>query len=145
MGPCTVVREYPAGAGFGEATLKLAPLFQMSATTSDGTSVEGGTVRLPIRWLLPGSPLIGFPEVDTVAACYGQLANRAQANAEDLEAWRGAMYWSAKMISVAARRYGTPSQVENSMIRAREAAANGTLNPKSGYDLAACVKALPKP
>ncbi len=50
---CAVVEETPLGMGFGEATVRLAPLFQMAPTTADGKSVEGGTVRIPLVWNAP--------------------------------------------------------------------------------------------
>jgi len=50
MSNCKLLSEQPAGLGFGEAALKLASDFKLSKTTSDGRSVEGMTMRLPIRF-----------------------------------------------------------------------------------------------
>ncbi len=47
---CSVVEETPAGEGFGEAALKLAPRYKMRATTVDGAPVGGARVRIPVTW-----------------------------------------------------------------------------------------------
>jgi protein TonB len=50
---CTVLEEQPLGEGFGEAALKLAPRFRLKPMLKDGRSVEGGIVRIPLRFLGP--------------------------------------------------------------------------------------------
>ena len=50
---CSVASEEPAGAGFGEATLKLAPMFRMTPQTRDGIPVDGASVRIPVVYSLP--------------------------------------------------------------------------------------------
>jgi len=50
---CTVVEETPADYGFGEAAIKMSVLFRMRPLTKSGQKVDGGTVRLPIRFALP--------------------------------------------------------------------------------------------
>lgn len=50
---CSVTTETPAEAGFGEAAMKLSKLFKMRPQTKDGAPVDGGTVRIPLRFQLP--------------------------------------------------------------------------------------------
>jgi TonB family protein len=50
---CKVAAETPLGAGFGEAALKLAPLFRISPLLKDGTAVAGAEVTIPIAFAWP--------------------------------------------------------------------------------------------
>jgi protein TonB len=50
---CRIVSEDPAGWDFGRASLSIVPIFRMNPTKSDGSSVEGETVKFPIRFVSP--------------------------------------------------------------------------------------------
>lgn len=49
---CVVDREEPAGEGFGDAVLKLAPKFRTSLLSAEGMPTVGAKVRLPVRFSL---------------------------------------------------------------------------------------------
>lgn len=49
---CRVRRQQPAKYGFGEAALKISPLFRMKAKDGDGHPTAGAAVNIPIKFAL---------------------------------------------------------------------------------------------
>jgi protein TonB len=50
---CSVVSEDPGDQDFGSAAMRMSKLFKMKPKQADGAPVEGGTVRIPLRFVLP--------------------------------------------------------------------------------------------
>ncbi len=50
LSACTVDREEPAGQGFGQAILALAPKFKVDLMSGEGTPTVGAKVRVPVRF-----------------------------------------------------------------------------------------------
>jgi TonB family protein len=49
---CTIDREEPAGQGYGQGALALAPKFRVGPWSQDGMPTAGAKVRVPIRYQL---------------------------------------------------------------------------------------------
>lgn len=66
---CRIDSEFPAAAGFGAASLSVAPLFRLKPTTADGRSVAGAAITIPLVWTAPEKPTIRIarPVVDPKA------------------------------------------------------------------------------
>ncbi|CAN5303505.1 hypothetical protein BH11PSE2_BH11PSE2_14170 [soil metagenome] len=64
---CEIAAQTPGDLGFGEAALRLAPLFQMAPTTQDGGSVAGASVTVPIAFDVDPPKLTDQPAPGFVA------------------------------------------------------------------------------
>jgi beta-lactamase regulating signal transducer with metallopeptidase domain len=52
LSACAVIREAPRGAGFGDATLQMAPLFKMKPIGLNARPVDGGIIKIPVKFQL---------------------------------------------------------------------------------------------
>ncbi len=52
IGACEVVSETPRDQGFAKAALGLSHLFRMKPRTEDGEAVDGGVIRIPVRFAI---------------------------------------------------------------------------------------------
>jgi protein TonB len=50
---CAIVEEDPPGYGFGEAVLKMMPMFKMRPMVVNGVATDGGEINIPIRFNPP--------------------------------------------------------------------------------------------
>ena len=50
LAACTIVSETPEGEGFGDATLRLTPLYRLATTDAKGRPIKGFRARLTVAW-----------------------------------------------------------------------------------------------
>ena len=63
---CHIVSEAPAGLGFGQAALRMTPVFKMKPQTIDGAPVNGAKVLVPVHFIMPTPP--AAPPAGSLAA-----------------------------------------------------------------------------
>lgn len=130
---CSVYEETPPGEGFGEAALKMAPLFKMSPQTPNGQSVAGGSVRIPLRFSIDSR----IDPVSALLACYGQTAAAADKDPPDEAALAVYGFFAAQVAFHQAASRSKPDAFENSLRSARMSAISG--NPARGSSLKECL------
>jgi len=132
---CQAIEESPAGEGFGPAALKMASRFKMRPLTKDGHAVEGGTIRIPIQFVLGG-------HIDAMSAelsCYGQAAALIDREPASVPAWTALTFYSAQLAANAAKAKSTAGHFEDDLKSAHMGAAAGR-SPASGPTLKSCLE-----
>mgnify|MGYP001809727055 CR=1 FL=1 len=81
---CRTRGETPAGMGFSEAALQLAPKFRVNAVMPDGRKPGRGSVAIPLQFRAPGQPV-----ADRTAARAASEAKYRNATAADLKRYCG--------------------------------------------------------
>lgn len=137
LAACRVDSELPQGEKFGEAALRMAPLFKMRATTASGQSVEGGVVRIPLRFVLtPGVERL--EKLVAAMTCYGHVAHLADGTPKAPGAWQATLFWSLEVAAASANSGLRPSDYEDALsIAHREARERKSPAPDGERD--ACL------
>jgi TonB family protein len=117
---CSAIAETPPGAGFGAAAVAMSAKFKMRPMSKDGAPVSGGTVRTPIRFVLPKQSI---PSLDLATTCYGYAAAEAERYPGSPQVWSSTIAWSALMAAWLEPAKLRPSEFEAKLRDARNAAA----------------------
>jgi TonB family protein len=114
---CTTAAEEPAGQGFGDAALHLAPLFKMRPMTKDGTPVSGGKINIPIRFVAPKQAI---PTLEVALECYGAAAALAEQDPAAQPAQAETFAWRLVVEALSLPEKLRPSQLEDRLSSARK-------------------------
>jgi hypothetical protein len=98
--------------------------------------VAGGTVRIPLRFSLPGR----LDPLSAMYACYGLTAVEAERRPDDSSALSAFGFFVAQAALIAAKNKSTPTSFEAGLAEARRAASGPSGTPLPGPTLEACLK-----
>jgi TonB family protein len=71
---CRVIDETPAGLGFGDAALAFSKTFKMKPMTVNGQPVDGGEIKIPIKFAAPDEDEEAADASPAVTAAVAALA-----------------------------------------------------------------------
>jgi TonB family protein len=117
LADCRTIDEAPLGEGFGEAAVAMAATFKMRPMAKDGAPVDGGTVRIPIRFKLPADQTI--PAEEFVLRCYGYSAAAAEKDPSSEKAQFGSFAWGMVTQMYAVTEKVRPSELDARLLAAR--------------------------
>jgi TonB family protein len=140
---CSVVSEEPAGEGFGAAAVSMAAKFKMRPLTRDGAPVEGGTVRIPLRFQLPTAPtsaavstlpsppqsMSTLSQWEIFARCYSYSAAEAELDPTSPPAQTGAVRYGSLVEFGWAAQHIRPSEAAAKLAALRKEGAVRLRNP----------------
>src|SRR5262249_18076189 len=136
---CATDEESPAGEGFADAALKMAPIFRMKPLTIDGRPVAGGSVQIPIVFRPETG---GVDQLSGALLCYGRMAALAETDPAKAETWYAARFWALQAMAAAASAHQPPSGLERDLAASHAIEAAQTSPRRAKSEAEGCNEAM---